>query len=207
MYSFCLHTVTCQNSSILNIQLSVKTIPFQVIQFSISTQFSSIWPIDRTLSGATTPSQRGHGSNGNEGVLRIPQSSSTAGTSLSDCLVWLVVGGVLPLRRDAVGVFYSPSRQGNKWVRANLYNQILLLLEKELFICIKMDLVLNNLQWLIYHKTKPNQIVNWFQVLLPNKNNSIWYQSFFAHNEVVSRIAHTSFIWILLNNTNNSIQH
>ena len=38
-------------------------------------------------SGATTPGQSGPGSNGNEGVLRIPQSSSTAGTSPSDCLV------------------------------------------------------------------------------------------------------------------------
>ena len=39
------------------------------------------------LSGATTPGQSGPGSNGNEGVLRIPHSSSTAGTSPSDCLV------------------------------------------------------------------------------------------------------------------------
>ena len=29
--------------------LNVKTVLFQAIQFSISTQFSSIWPIDRTL--------------------------------------------------------------------------------------------------------------------------------------------------------------
>ena len=29
----------------------------QAIQFSISTQFSCIWHIDRTLSGATTPGQ------------------------------------------------------------------------------------------------------------------------------------------------------
>ena len=36
-------------------------------------QFSSIWAIDWTLSGATTPGQSGHGSDGNEGVLRIPQ--------------------------------------------------------------------------------------------------------------------------------------
>ena len=27
----------------------------------------------------------------------------------------------------------------------------------ELFVCIKLDLALNNLQWLICHKTKPNQ--------------------------------------------------
>ena len=50
-------------------------------------QFSSIWPIDRTLSSATTPSQSGPGSNGNEVVLYIPQSSSIAETSTSDCLV------------------------------------------------------------------------------------------------------------------------
>ena len=31
-----------------------KTVLFQVIQFSISTQFNFIWPIDITLSGATT---------------------------------------------------------------------------------------------------------------------------------------------------------
>ena len=59
----------------------------QTIQFSISMQFSSIWPIDRVLSGATIPGQSGPGSNGNEGVLRIPQSSSITGTSPSDCLV------------------------------------------------------------------------------------------------------------------------
>ena len=32
----------------------MKIVLFQVIQFSISTQFSSIQPIDRTQSGATT---------------------------------------------------------------------------------------------------------------------------------------------------------
>ena len=38
-------------------QLNVKTVLFQTIQFSIGMQFSSIWPIDRTLSGATTLGQ------------------------------------------------------------------------------------------------------------------------------------------------------
>ena len=33
---------------------------------------SSIWPIDRTLSGATTPAESGLGGDGTEGVLRIP---------------------------------------------------------------------------------------------------------------------------------------
>ena len=49
-----------------------KTVLFQTIQFSISTQFSYIWPIDRTLSGVTTPGQSGSRNNSNEGVLRIP---------------------------------------------------------------------------------------------------------------------------------------
>ena len=48
---------------------------------------SSIWPIDKTLSGATTPGQSGPGSDGNEGALHIPQSSSITGASSSDCLV------------------------------------------------------------------------------------------------------------------------
>ena len=82
----------------------------------IFTQFSSFWPIDRILSGVTTPGQSGPGSDSNERVLRIPQSSSITGTSPSDCLV-LYPGysfgvGVLPLYREAVGVFYSPSRLG-----------------------------------------------------------------------------------------------
>ena len=34
-------------------------------------QFSSIQPIDRTLSGATTLKQSGPGSDGNEGVLSL----------------------------------------------------------------------------------------------------------------------------------------
>ena len=46
----------------------------------------SIWPIDRTLSGATTPCQNRPGSNGNEGVLHILQISK-AGASPSNCLM------------------------------------------------------------------------------------------------------------------------
>ena len=48
---------------------------------------SSIWAIDRNLSGAITPAQSSPGSDNNEGVLCIPQSSSITGTSPSDCLV------------------------------------------------------------------------------------------------------------------------
>ena len=59
----------------------------QTIQFSISIQFSSIWLIDRTLSGATTLGQSGPGSDGNEGGTLHSWSSSMIGTSPSDCLV------------------------------------------------------------------------------------------------------------------------
>ena len=78
----------------------------------MSGQFNSILLIDRTLTGATSPGQSGPGSDGNEGVLHITQSSSIIGTSPSDCSVsypgqsW---EGVLPLCGEAVGVFYGPS--------------------------------------------------------------------------------------------------
>ena len=64
-----------------------KTFLFQTIQFNLSTQFSSICPINWTLSVATTLGQSGPWSNGNEEVLSIPQSSSIIGTSSSDGLV------------------------------------------------------------------------------------------------------------------------
>ena len=76
---------------------------------------SSIQPIDRTLSGATIPGLSGPGSDGNEGVLHIPQSSSITGTSPSDCFMSYPgqsLRGVLPLCRNTFSVFYSASRLG-----------------------------------------------------------------------------------------------
>ena len=48
---------------------------------------SSIQPIDRTLSGATTPGQSGPRSDANEDVFCISQSSSITESSALDCLV------------------------------------------------------------------------------------------------------------------------
>ena len=99
-----------------------KTVPFQTIQFRVSMQFCSIWPIDWTLSGATIPGQSGTGSDGNEGVLHIPQSSSITGTSPSDCFAIYpehsFAGGGL-----TVSVFYCQSRLGKERVVgiANFY--------------------------------------------------------------------------------------
>ena len=89
----------------------IKTVPFKTIQFSISAQFNFNWPVDRTLSGATTLGQSGPGSDGNEGVLLISQSSSITGTTPSDCLV--------SYPGDAIGVFYRPSRLGQLKEKSN----------------------------------------------------------------------------------------
>ena len=77
----------------------IQTVLIQTIQFSIDTLFSSIEPIDRALSCVTIPGQSAHGSNGNEGVLCIPQSSSLTISLFS------VISGTLV-------VFSSPSRLG-----------------------------------------------------------------------------------------------
>ena len=60
-------------------------------------------PIDGTVSGATTPGQSGPRSNGNKGVLCIPQIFK-AEVSLSD--------GLMLYKDTPCGtVVYSPSRQ------------------------------------------------------------------------------------------------
>ena len=75
----------------------------------------------RAQSGATSPGQSGLGSDGNERLLRIPQSSSFTITSLSDGLVTYLghTLGFLALCRDAV-VFYGPSRLGKANHRVKL---------------------------------------------------------------------------------------
>ena len=81
---------------------------------------SSIWPIDRTLSGTTTPGQSGPGSNGNEGVLHIPQSFSITGTSPSDCLVSYpghLLGGLTLLQRCSRCILPPTSRLSNTYKR------------------------------------------------------------------------------------------
>ena len=46
----------------------------QTILFSISSLFYSIQPIDRTISGATTPCQCGPRSDGDERVFAFPKA-------------------------------------------------------------------------------------------------------------------------------------
>ena len=105
-------------SHLLHIQSINQRVLFLTIQFSMSfvcIQFkmsnSSIWSIDRTLTVATTLGQSGPESDGNDGVLGIPQSSRPRALP-SYCLGSYpghLFGRVLPLSRDGI-VFYSPSR-------------------------------------------------------------------------------------------------
>ena len=112
-----------------------KTILFQTIHFSISAQFSSIWTIDKTLSGATTLGQSGPESEGNKGYSTFPKALALLEPQhkiisvISRTLIgwgsyssaemqsvyftapadWAtLVEGLLLFCRDAVGVFYSP---------------------------------------------------------------------------------------------------
>ena len=80
---------------------------------------SSIWPIDGTLSGAITLGQSGPGSNGNKGVLHIPQSSSITRVSPSDCLV--------SCPGHSLGEFYPSAEMQsvNSVAPANLANTII----------------------------------------------------------------------------------
>ena len=81
---------------------------------------SFMWSIDKTQTGITNPGQSGPGSNGNEGALQIPLSSSTRDSPSNAVYCHTLftccrVGGVLPLCRGTVGVFYTPSWQLAGW--------------------------------------------------------------------------------------------
>ena len=110
----CITNNSLKHKSFIQTQLNDQTVLFQAIQLSINTYFSTNWPIDRTLSGATTPGQSGHGSEGHKWILRIPQSLTLHYWSLTVRLFSVIsrtlFGGVLLLCSEAVGVFFSPSR-------------------------------------------------------------------------------------------------
>ena len=110
-------------------RLNDQTTLFQAIQFSMSL-FALILNIKQFyLTRWEDPymcSTAGHSGpvcDGNEGVLRIPQSSSVTGVSPSDFLSRTLVVVILPLCREAVGVFYSPSWLG--WVLLDLIDWLI----------------------------------------------------------------------------------
>ena len=72
----CITNNSIKHQSFVYTQLNGQTVLFLTIQFNVnhllarsSNDNSSIWPIDRTLSGVTTPGQSGPRSDNNEGIL------------------------------------------------------------------------------------------------------------------------------------------
>ena len=82
------------------------------IGFSVGCGYSLI----RALSGATTQGQTGHVSDGNKGVPHSPKLHHHWSLTLRlfRVISKTLIGGVLLLCRDAVCVFFSPSRLGHK---------------------------------------------------------------------------------------------
>ena len=103
-------------------------------------QFRSISPIDRTLPGVNTPAQSRPGTD--EGAHCIPQSSNISGDSPSDSLESYP-------GHSLQGWSYPLAEMLSVYTTAPADRVI------GLFICIKIDLVLNNHQWLSV--IKPNQ--------------------------------------------------
>ena len=95
--------------------LNVKTAPSQLIQFSLSTQFSSVWPIDWTLIKCyhsrpewTWEQWQWRGTQ----LSTKLQLYWNLTIRLFSVISRTLVEGVLPLCREAVSVFYSPSWLG-----------------------------------------------------------------------------------------------
>ena len=86
----CITNNSIKHHSFVNTQLYVKTVILQIIQSSISHLFAHSLNLKHfylTLSGVTTLGQSESKSHGNEGVFRIPESSSIIRASPSDCLM------------------------------------------------------------------------------------------------------------------------
>ena len=79
------------------------------------------------LLGATTPGQSKPGSNGNEGVLRIPQSSSIIGSLPSDCLVSYTehsLGGRFYPSAEVQSVYSTVPAEWASWLVIFSYNYL-----------------------------------------------------------------------------------
>ena len=109
----CISNNSIKHQSFVYSQVNYQTFLLIAVQFSITNFFtvlmsnSSSRPVDRILSGSTTPSQSGPESNSNEKVLYFPQSLNIR---FFNRISSTLVGWVLPFCRDAISVFYSPSR-------------------------------------------------------------------------------------------------
>ena len=90
---------------------------FQVLPWSTQFKYekSSIWPVDRTLSGATTSVDLG--AMALKGYSAIPKTPALLKPHFQffSIISRTLVGGVLTLSRDTVGVFYNHRKLGKGW--------------------------------------------------------------------------------------------
>ena len=89
----CITNSSIEYQLLVHTQLNNQTVLFLTIQYSISQlsahnliSNSSIWLIERTLPGDTTPGPR-EPESGNSLILRIPQRSTITWSLLTDCLM------------------------------------------------------------------------------------------------------------------------
>ena len=89
--------------------LNFKIFLFQTIQLSISPQFSSIWPMNRTLTCVTLPGRVDLGAMAMKGYSAFPKAPALLKPyhQIFRVMSRIFVRGVVPLCKDAVGVFYS----------------------------------------------------------------------------------------------------
>ena len=104
-YSLQFHLALVNNVKWFQVLLYINNNSIKQLLFVYTLKWSNsfIWPIDTTLSGDTSPGQSWPKSDGDESVLRTPQSFSIMGSSPSDLVSYAgysLVGIVLPLCRD-----------------------------------------------------------------------------------------------------------
>ena len=76
--------------------------------------------------------------------------------------------------------------------------------EIELFPCVKMDLALNNLQWLMYHQTKPNKTK--ILVNIHNPNSERWLKLVSIISNYSTKTQFFQLIWLLSQISANNLQ-
>ena len=100
-----------KHQSFVYTKLIDQTVLFLTIQFNISHLFAPSLDVKKfylTLSGATFLGQSGPGSDGKEGVPRIPQSSALVDPYHQIVSCYIVGGGYYP--SVIYSVIYRPSR-------------------------------------------------------------------------------------------------
>ena len=118
---FCSNTVKCKNCFISNNAVlhkytvfglhtcKFKNSQFQTIPFSVITQISSIWPIDRTIRCSYS------GARVHLGAMAMKVYFAFLGIGFFNVISRTLIGGggggVLSLWRDALRVFYSSNWQ------------------------------------------------------------------------------------------------